>query len=92
MKYVATVLSVLVVCALATSPAHAHFKLLAPQSWIVENDLGDPQKAGPCGGTQANPGTPSQAVNKVTGGQKVHINGHPTIVVISIVGIEGFLI
>jgi len=79
MKYVATVLSVLVVCALATSPAHAHFKLLAPQSWIVENDLGDPQKAGPCGGTQANPGTPSQAVNKVTGGQKLHIKIQETV-------------
>jgi len=28
----------------------AHFKLPEPASWIVDNDLGDPQKVGPCGG------------------------------------------
>ena len=26
--------------------ANAHFRLLEPQSWLVENDLGDPQKLG----------------------------------------------
>ena len=31
---------------LAALPAQAHFKLLAPASWLVENQLGDPQKAG----------------------------------------------
>ena len=29
----------------------AHFRLLEPASWIQENQLGDPQKLGPCGGT-----------------------------------------
>ena len=29
----------------------AHFKLLEPASWLIEDDRGDPQKAGPCGGT-----------------------------------------
>jgi hypothetical protein len=29
----------------------AHFKLLEPASWIQEDQRGDPQKAGPCGGT-----------------------------------------
>jgi hypothetical protein len=38
--------------------AGAHFRLLEPQSWIVENQLGDPQKLGPCGGTSADGGTP----------------------------------
>src|SRR5688572_31739707 len=28
----------------------AHFKMLAPTPWVVTNDLGDPQKVGPCGG------------------------------------------
>jgi hypothetical protein len=45
--------------------ACAHFQLLEPQSWLVEDNLGDPQKLGPCGGTSANSGTPTNAVNKV---------------------------
>jgi hypothetical protein len=28
----------------------AHFKLLTPAPWVTTNDLGDPQKVGPCGG------------------------------------------
>jgi len=59
--------------------ADAHFNLLEPQSWLVENDLGDPQKLGPCGGTSANPGMPSNAVTKVQGGQKVHIKVQETV-------------
>src|SRR5262245_12476696 len=27
----------------------AHFKLLEPAEWVKTSDLGDPQKAGPCG-------------------------------------------
>jgi hypothetical protein len=58
----------------ATAPfAVAHFKLMEPASWLVENNLGDPQKLGPCGGTTANGGMPSNAVTKVQGGQKLHI-------------------
>ena len=51
----------------------AHFKLLEPASWLVEDERGDPQKAGPCGGSSTNWGTPSYAVTKVTGGQTLHI-------------------
>jgi hypothetical protein len=29
--------------------AHAHFTLLAPDSWVVEDNLGGPQKGSPCG-------------------------------------------
>jgi hypothetical protein len=57
----------------ATPFAWAHFQLLEPQSWLVENNLGDPQKMGPCGGTSADSGTPTNAVNKVQGGQMLHI-------------------
>ena len=65
---------VLGIVALAvTVPASAHFKLLEPTSWLVENDRGDPQKAGPCGGTNADWGTPSYFMNKATGGSKLHI-------------------
>jgi hypothetical protein len=59
--------------------AEAHFRLLEPQSWLVENDLGDPQKLGPCGGTSANTGMPSNAVTKVQGGQKMHIKVQETV-------------
>ena len=44
---------------LASGAANAHFRLLAPASWIEENQLGDPQKAAPCGGTNADFGTPT---------------------------------
>jgi hypothetical protein len=57
----------------------AHFKLIEPASWIVEDERGDPQKAGPCGGTNTNYGTPSYAITKVTGGQKLHIKVLETI-------------
>ena len=44
--------------ALASVPAltQAHFILLEPAATLVQNQLGDPQKLGPCGGTSANAG------------------------------------
>ena len=59
--------------------ASAHFKLAEPASWITENDLGDPQKLGPCGGTSANAGTVTNAVTKVQGGQKLHLKWTETV-------------
>src|ERR1700691_5467720 len=59
--------------------AGAHFQLLEPQSWLVEDNLGDPQKLGPCGGTSADSGTPTNAVNKVQGGQMLHIKLQETV-------------
>jgi hypothetical protein len=53
--------------------AGGHFRLLEPQGWIMENNLGDPQKLGPCGGTSANAGMPTNAVTEVQGGRKLHI-------------------
>ena len=67
--------------ALAFLPAvtHAHFKLLEPASWLIEDDLGDPQKAGPCGGSNADWGKPTFAVTQATGGSKLHIKVQETI-------------
>ncbi len=65
--------------AVATPYAGAHFRLLEPRGWLVENNLGDPQKLGPCGGTSADSGTPTNAVNKVQGGQILHIKVQETI-------------
>src|SRR5437763_740780 len=57
----------------------AHFKLVEPASWLVESDRGDPQKAGPCGGSNTDWGKPSYAITKATGGQKLHIKVQETI-------------
>jgi len=51
----------------------------APVSWLTENVLGDPQKLGPCGGTTANAGTPTNAITAARGGDMVHIKVHETI-------------
>src|SRR6476660_5387319 len=57
----------------------AHFTLIEPASWLVENRLGDPQKAGPCGGTSADAGMPSNAIGKVQGGQMLHVKVQETV-------------
>jgi hypothetical protein len=74
-RLVLSAVSVLVVA----QSAFAHFKLLEPSSWLMEDDRGDPQKAGPCGGSNTDWGKPSYAVSKVTGGQKLHIKVQETI-------------
>mgnify|MGYP003578556395 CR=1 FL=1 len=73
MRYIVpTVLIVLALAILAPSTT-AHFKLVEPASWLIENDRGDPQKSGPCGGSNTDWGKPNYIVTKVTGGQKLHI-------------------
>jgi hypothetical protein len=63
--------------ALVPAAADAHFKLLEPASWIVENERGDPQKSAPCG---ADPKAEMSAtVSKVTGGSKLHLKVLETI-------------
>src|ERR1051325_2607936 len=66
---------------LATVPtlSQAHFRLLSPASWIVENQLGDPQKGAPCGGTNADFGKPTYAVTDMRGGDQLHIQDQETV-------------
>jgi hypothetical protein len=59
--------------------SQAHFRLLSPASWIVENQLGDPQKGAPCGGTNADFGKPTYAVSDVRGGSQLHIKVQETV-------------
>jgi len=59
--------------------SQAHFKLLAPASWLVENQLGDPQKAAPCGGTNTDFGKPTYAVTDVKGGTALHVKVQETV-------------
>ena len=50
-----------------------------PASWLIEDDRGDPQKAGPCGGTNTDWGKPSYAVTQAVGGSKLHLKVIETI-------------
>ena len=63
----------------APEVGYAHFKLQEPASWLIETDRGDPQKAGPCGGSNADWGKPSYMVTKTVGGQKLHLKIQETI-------------
>lgn len=79
MKSVTACLLATAAVAVMTPFADAHFRLLEPQSWLVESNLGDPQKLGPCGGTSANSGMPTNIVGKAQGGQKLHIKVQETV-------------
>ena len=58
---------------------HAHFRLLEPASWLIEDGRGDPQKAGPCGGTNSDYGKPSYIIGKAVGGQTLHLKVQETV-------------
>jgi hypothetical protein len=60
-------------------PPPPHFKLLEPVSWIVENDRGDPQKTGPCGGSNVDWGKESYVVNEAKGGATLHLKLQETV-------------
>ena len=75
-----TVACALGVVALATpGAAAAHFLLMEPAASLKQDQRGDPQKLGPCGGTTANPGVTSKAVTEVRGGDKLHLKVQETI-------------
>jgi hypothetical protein len=59
----------------------AHFILLEPASWVEENQLGDPQKLGPCGGDPAgdNAELLTGAATEITGGSELHMKIQETI-------------
>jgi hypothetical protein len=59
--------------------AQAHFILMEPSSTLVQNQLGDPQKLGPCGGTSDNAGTPTLTVSRIKGGTPLHITIRETV-------------
>jgi hypothetical protein len=70
--FASTVLAVAVPAAV-----QAHFKLLEPTSWVVEDDRGMPQKATPCG---ADPkGVVTGTVSKAAGGSKLHVKVLETV-------------
>ncbi len=64
---------------LVAAPASAHFILLAPDSWIEANVLGDPQKAAPCGTSEMTKGAPTGKITEVKGGEMLHFKVRETI-------------
>jgi len=68
-----------ILCAGMPVVMHAHFKLIEPASWLIEDERGDPQKAGPCGGTNTDYGKPTYAVTQAIGGSKLHLKVLETI-------------
>ena len=80
MKHSVRFLLVFAGLVLAVQPVTSgHFRLLEPASWIIENDRGDPQKAGPCGGSNTDWGKPSYMIGKAVGGQKLHLKIQETV-------------
>ena len=65
--------------ALVPVTGRAHFLLLEPIPTLVQSQNGDPQKLGPCGGTSANPGTPTNVVSRVKGGTPLHVTIRETV-------------
>jgi hypothetical protein len=81
MKYFIGIFVALVMAWVSAVDIGAHFKMLAPTPWVVTNDLGDPQKVGPCGGDPKGQNEPilSKAITKVTGGSRLHLKIQETI-------------
>ena len=79
MKYSLCLVLVVIVLVFTVQSTSAHFKLLEPASWLVENERGDPQKSGPCGGSNTDWGKPSYIITKAVGGQKFHIKVQETV-------------
>ena len=64
---------------LMPAAAFSHFQLLEPGNYLVQNELGDPQKLAPCGGTSANAGMPSGMIGQYIGGDMMHIKIKETV-------------
>lgn len=58
---------------LGAMSAQAHFSLETPASWIAQDEMGDPQKLAPCGGTMADGGTRTGVVTDVQGGSMTEL-------------------
>ena len=79
MRYSARFVFLVAGLAIGAQSASAHFKLLEPASWLIEGERGDPQKSGPCGGSNTDWGKPSYVISKAVGGQKVHLKIQETV-------------
>ena len=72
-----TVLACLGAAALAIPAAQAHFNLMQPTNWVVQNGSGDPQKTPPCGNEGA--ANPTNMETTYRTGDKVTITINETV-------------
>jgi hypothetical protein len=80
MRYALPAAFAVAVAAVAIPAAvSAHFVMIEPNGWLMENQLGDPQKLGPCGGTTKDPGTQTNIVNQARGGDMLKIRVLETV-------------
>jgi len=77
-RFLLAVAAALTVVPVSTS---AHFRLLEPSPWLMEDALGNPQKLGPCGGDPSgqNDEILTNEVTQVTGGSMLHIRIQETV-------------
>lgn len=73
MKAVSRQSGLAAVFAVLAGTAQAHFALDAPATWLAQDEMGDPQKIAPCGGSNADGGTRTGAVTDVRGGELLRI-------------------
>jgi MYXO-CTERM domain-containing protein len=69
-------------CSLGASATHAHIKLRKPAAWLVENDLGGPQKGSPCGpggGDDVQPTPTSGEVTTFEAGETITLEWTETV-------------
>ena len=71
--------ALLLTLGLVALDAQAHFFLVSPASWIEQDEQGDPQKMGPCGGTMADGGIRTGAVTDVQGGSMLRLAINETV-------------
>lgn len=79
MKLSSAILAACASAAVLAPVATAHFRLIEPASWLEENQLGNPQKLGPCGGTSTDPGKPTGKVTTVQGGDRIKVRVQETV-------------
>ncbi|MEY2936067.1 MAG: hypothetical protein RL033_6816 [Pseudomonadota bacterium] len=60
-----------------SAPAHAHFRLLNPPTWVEEDALGSPQKDAPCGGE--NGGVPTDVISTYRAGSTIQVTWQETV-------------
>jgi Lytic polysaccharide mono-oxygenase, cellulose-degrading len=77
MRLIGALFLAVVTASVTTTATDAHFKLIEPASWIVENERGDPQKAAPCGADAK--AEMSKALTPVKGGSLLHLKLVETI-------------
>lgn len=71
--------AIVVLFGFAASPVHAHFHLTYPDSWIVEDADGNPQKTGPCGPAATDSPMETGKVTAFKAGQKITVTWIDTI-------------